>query len=562
MRPRTRALALILATLTACTGVVSPAQAAPAVKRTAECQGEWLPATPTGEEVMKGEVSFLGLPPVKVGKDINWRHSPYRNRSWDMVFHSLRWMARLVVDYENNGDERYLARAKEIARDWVRDNPRGGRGISPYAWDEHPIALRAPALVCLSMHVKDGWLRQSLAEHGRMLADPRLYEKGHNHGIDQDIGLLGVGCRLGRDDWAKLAIRRLTETVLLDVDSQGALREQAPRYALYVHSRLRVAMDDIKDCGRKVPAQITKRWKALETFIAHSTQPNDQMVPIGDGGADVRPTVVYDQPRQTVKVFTKAGYVYGRTKWNTPESAYYSIRFGPGRKYHGHDDHLSVTYYAQGRDVLVDVGFDSYENTAYRRWTISPEAHNVPIVAGATFRPQVPTKLVKASIKADRQSYRLTDRAYGVSRTRSVLVNHGEDVMAVLDSVPAGKRVTTVWHFDHRLSAGKAAGGRVVVSDASGWKATLVQLAMPSCRPVAGLRVVKGAKNPIQGWVSPAYLKKKAAPAVVSPAVAGPLLTIVVPGVADPEVRCAGGKVTVETAQGRVAFRVKGSSLS
>ena len=72
------------------------------------------------------------------------------------------------------------------------------------------------------------------------------------------------------------------------------------------------------------------------------------------------------------------GYVYGRTAWDKPESAFYSIRFGPGLKYHGHEDHLGVTYYAQGRDVLVDVGFHSYENSAYRNWTMSPEAHNSP----------------------------------------------------------------------------------------------------------------------------------------------------------------------------------------
>lgn len=548
--------------LATCAGVASPASAAaePKVKRTAECQGDWLPATPTGEEVMRGELSFLGLPKVKIGKDIDWRRSPYNNRSWDMVFHSLRWMGRLVADYENNGDERYLERAIEIARDWVRDNPRGGRTTSPYAWDEHPIALRAPALVCLSKHTKGSWLTKTLAEHARMLSDPRLYEKGHNHGIDQDIALLGIGCRYNRSEWTNLAIKRLTETVEIDVDSQGALREQAPRYADYVYRRLRVAMNNIEECGKKVPSRITKRWKALETFISHSTQPNGYMVPIGDGGADVRPSLFDRTPSTTVKVYN-AGYVYGRTAWGDPESAFYSIRFGPGMKYHGHEDHLSVTYYAQGRDVLVDAGFHSYENTAYRRWTLSPEAHNVPVVAGAAFRPRTPSKLAGRSIGKKRQTYRLTDRAYGTPRTRSVLVNHEKDVLAVLDSAGSA-RISSLWHFAADLSAKNAGGGRVTVKDGSGWKGSLVQLAMPSCTPVTGIKVVKGQTNPYQGWVSPGYLRKTAAPAVVSPAVAGPVLTVVVPGVADPRISCSGGKVTVETAEGKVAFRVKGSSLA
>lgn len=47
---------------------------------------------------------------------------------------------------------------------------------------------------------------------------------------------------------------------------------------------------------------------------------------------------------------------------------------------------MGVTYYAQGHDVLVEAGFHSYEKTSYRYWTMSPEAHNVPVVVGKPFR--------------------------------------------------------------------------------------------------------------------------------------------------------------------------------
>ncbi|GAB2450023.1 hypothetical protein GCM10027187_16950 [Streptosporangium sandarakinum] len=558
MRRRTRALILSAVLLLSYGTATGPARAA--VERTSECQGDWLPATPTAPDIMNGEVEFLDLPPVKVGKDVNWRTDPYRNRSWSMVFHSLRWMGRLVAEYETSGDRSYLTRATEIAKDWVADNPRrGGPKASPYAWQEHPVALRAPALVCLSKHVQESWLSKSLAEHAAVLSDPRLYEKGHNHGIDQDIALLGIGCRYKRSEWSGLALRRLIETVKLDVDSQGVLREQAPRYAVYVHERLRVAMDNIKACGLKVPAEIAKRWEGLETFIAHSTQPNGFMVPIGDGGADVRP-VGYDHPKTKVKVFGN-GYVYGRTEWDKPESAFYSIRFGPGLKYHGHEDHLGVTYYAQGRDVLVDVGFHSYEENTYRRWTMSPQAHNTPAVVGRPFRGRTATALSRSSIGGDRQSYRLTDRAYGVPRTRSVLVNHGRDVMAVLDTAPKGSKISTTWHLASELSTVSASGGRVVVKDKAGWKATLAQVSMPSCKPVSGLKVIRGQRNPYQGWVSTAYLNKQPAPAVVSPASADPVLTVVVPGADKPSFSCSGSKVTVGTSEGAVSFKVSGSDL-
>lgn len=579
MRARTRGIAL-LSVLLAAGAVVPAAHAAPTTapesKRTGDCQGDWLPATPTAADIMAGRLEFVDLPPVRIGRDVNWHTNPHRNRSWAMVFHSLRWMARLVAEYETTGDRRYLDRAVEVAKDWVKDNPRGGRRTNRYAWEEHPVALRAPALVCLSRHVKADWLTRSLREHAKVLANPALYEKGHNHGLDQDIGLLSIGCRLGERSWSRLAVKRMNSSARLAIDSDGALQEQAPRYGVYVHQRMTTAMEKITECGMKVPGEMRRRYDRLASYIVHATQPNGYMVPIGDGGPDVRPTgftpdeaekdatgkqsTKKAKREKPVKVFRRAGYVFGRTAWDDPEAAYYSIRFGPGLKYHGHEDHLGVTYYAQGRDVLVDVGFHSYEKTAYRYWTMSPEAHNVPVVAGKRFRPRTASRLDAYKIGDGRQTYKLSDTAYGVRRTRSVLVNHDRDVMAVLDTAAKGARIRNLWHFPADLKVISNRGGHVVVGEngAKGWRASLVQLAMPSCRPIGGQQVVIGRTNPYQGWVSPGYMRREKAPAVVSPA-ASALLTVIVPGTAEPEVSCSGGKVTVQTPEGTVTFRATAS---
>ncbi len=555
MRGRTRALGLF-AVLLLTGGLATPAQAAPDGLRTAECQGDWLPATPTSEDVMNGELSFVGLPAVKVGDNVDWKLDPYKNRSWQMVFQSLRWMGRLVADYETTGKTSYLTRAVEVAKDWVNDNPPDGRNTAKYAWAEHPIALRAPALVCLSKHVSADWLKHSLAVHARMLADPRNYEAGHNHGLDQDIGLLRIGCRYNKKAWKDLALSRMVRSMKIDIDSQGALREQAPRYAIYVYDRLKVAMETIEDCKLKIPADLAKRWEGLPEHISAATQPNGFMVPIGDGPADIQPSG-FAHADKTVQVY-KAGYVFGRTAWGDPQSAYYSIRFGPGLKFHGHEDHLGVTYYAQGRSILTEAGFHSYESTPYRRWTMTPEAHNVPVVVGRAFHGRTPSALSRRSIGKDRQSFTLTDRAYGVRRTRAVLVNHRDDVMAVLDSA-AGSKLRNLWHIDPSLKVVSNAAGRIVVADGS-WRATLVQLSMPSCRPIGGQQVVRGRTSPYQGWISPAYMTKVQAPAVISPT-ATSLLTIVVPGTDKPDVTCAGRTISVHTSTGSVTLKVSGNDL-
>ncbi|WP_239162349.1 heparinase II/III family protein [Acrocarpospora phusangensis] len=523
--------------------------------KTLECQGDWLPATPTSPDVMAGKLSFLDLPAVQVGEKVDWKLNPYKNRSWQMVFHSLRWMGRLVADYETTNNAAYLSRATAVAKDWVAKNPPGGG--ADYAWAEHPVALRAPALVCLSRHVPDKWLRDSLAQHARILANDKNYEWGHNHGLDQDIGLLGIACRYDNKAWRKQAIGRMVKTTTLDVDSQGALREQAPRYAIYFHDRLRVAMDKIKDCGLKVPAALAERWDKLPEHISAATQPDGFLVPIGDGPADVQPAA-FDRPNSLVQVY-RAGYVFGRTAWDDKESAYYSIRFGPGLKFHGHEDHLGVTYNAQGRSVLTEAGFHSYENTPYRRWTITPEAHNVPIVTGKRFRGGVASALTRSSIGKDRQSFTVTDTAYGARRTRAILVNHDKkDVMAVYDTVSSGK-VRNLWHLSPKLKVTSNAGGTVVVSD-DDWRASVVQLALPGCKPIKGQKIVRGQTSPYQGWISKAYMQKEPAPVVVSPS-AKALLTLVVPGTDQPAVSCSGRTVIVRTPNGPATFKISGKNL-
>ncbi|WP_336213976.1 heparinase II/III domain-containing protein [Nonomuraea sp. LPB2021202275-12-8] len=491
------------------------------------------------EEVMSGRVTFAGLPPVDLGADVDWSTNPHGNRSWALNLHTLRWVGRLVAEYERSGESAYLRRAAHLAEHWTRENLRGGRGVSPWAWAEHAIALRAPVLVCLSEHVRTRWLWDGLAEHGELLADPALYREGHNHGLDQDVALLVVGCRLGRARWRDLAVRRMTASAELAIDEQGVLHEQAPRYGLYVHRRLGVALRAIRESGAEPPQRLVARRAALEAYIAHATQPDGYLVPIGDSPANVRADG-FPHEGPVVRVFD-AGYVFGRTTWDDPGSAHYSIRFGPGRALHGHEDHLGVTYGAQGRRILVEAGFHSYERTAYVDWTRTPQAHNVPVVPGA-FRPGTPTRLLSSALGSSRQCFELSDDAYGVTRTRRVLVNHSPDLLAVHDSVPAGT-VRSLWHVDPGLTLVSQDDGAVVLGDGD-WRVTLLLF------PARGRALLPGT-------ISLGYQRTAETITVESPE-APDVLTVIVPGTADPEVSISGSLMTVRTPGGPVTIRRPG----
>ncbi|WP_433540987.1 heparinase II/III domain-containing protein [Streptosporangium sandarakinum] len=490
------------------------------------------------EEVTRGRVRLAGLPPADLGQEVDWRADPYGRRSWMLNLHTLRWAGGLVAAHERSGDPAPLDRAAALVEDWIRRNPRGRPDTSSWAWAEHAVALRAPVLVCLSEHVDTPPVRDSLREHGRLLADPALYRHGHNHGLDQDIALLVVGVRLGRDAWRDLAVRRMTASAELAIDEEGVLHEQAPRYGHYVHRRLGVALRAIERSGLAVPPRLAARRAALEAYITHATQPDGRLTPIGDSPADLRPPR-FEHAEPPVRVFT-AGYVFGRTAWGDPRAAFYSIRFGPGRRLHGHEDHLGVTYHARGRPVLVEGGFHSYERTGYVEWTRSPEAHNVPVVAGARFRPGTATRLTAREEGPSRQVFRLTDDAYGVVRTREVLVEHRRDLMAVFDSVPAGSAVRSLWHFDPSLEVLDRRDGVVVLGDGER-RVTLFQFTVPQAGPPRPA----GGQGVRPGLIATGHLRTAESVTVVSPE-ASRLLTLIVPGGTEPRATVHDGLVTVD----------------
>ncbi len=74
------------------------------------------------------------------------------NRSWVMVFQSLRWAGRLVGRLRDHRQGRLPGPRAAVIKDWVEKNPYHGRNTPKLAWAEHTVSLRTPVLVCLSKH--------------------------------------------------------------------------------------------------------------------------------------------------------------------------------------------------------------------------------------------------------------------------------------------------------------------------------------------------------------------------------------------------------------------------
>ena len=478
--------------------------------------------------------------------NINWLANPYRQVSWYMWLHSLRWIGA-AVEAGRNGDAEALEHAKAIAQDWVRDNP--------YSWQSNIGAWestmhRTNLLLCLrsvvtdrnggTLPARDRWLDSSLVQHAEYL---KHHFSGYgNHGTDESLAMLGLGATLGRRDYTTLAQQRLAAILTYAIDADGASNEQSTGYAVFNYALWgRVGAEVSKLLpGSSLDRQIADKRRRLLTFLAHSFTP--MATPFQLGNTEQARRAIYSgtvqewpasggtqgtPPRQRVGIFGAAGYAFGRDTWggNASEfaaSSAYSLRFGPAKSKHGHHDHTAITWYADGQPVLIDPGFGEYTKDAWETYAKSPQAHNQLIIGG--MKDSVTTKLARRVLSSGASGamadyYRLVDApGKGFSRVRDVIVLSDPEVVLVVDRAAAAKKKTTftqLWH----LPAGAAATAYRTAARATspdGTRATTIVSLPYAGRPAVpgALNVVRGSKRPVQGWFWSDIFTKRAAPVV------------------------------------------------
>ncbi|MQY08497.1 heparinase II/III domain-containing protein [Actinomadura macrotermitis] len=523
-------------------------------------------------QVAAGLFRAPGTAPVKVasGTDVDWGLDPYRNRTWQLWLHSLEWLGGLI----GAGDGPSLERAAAIVRDWLHDNASPGRlSADRREAVEEGTKFRLITMTCLRARYRARWLDEAIARHASWLADPRHYSGPWNHGTDESMILLAAGCAIGRPDLADIGHRRLVEAMLDPpggarpaIDAEGAGNEQSAHYAVYNRGRWRLALKTMRACGRPVPAEMDRRLGLLDEFIAFQLTPAGDLLQIGESYAGRASEISRrgrgpiehvasggrrgTPPKARARVY-QAGYVMGRSGWKRNAMAY-TARFGPGRFAHGQDDHMALTFFAAGRDLIVPGGHAGYSDPSWRKLLRSPDSHNTLVVRGAQLRPDAATALTAHRFAPGADTFSFTDTAYtGTTRTRSVLVASGPDAMVVLDGARSTEPRTAeqLWHLPAAFTAAPVADGAV----ARAGRVRVDFLGIPL--PGAGTLPAQVA----QGWIAPAERTVLKAP-VVHMSGAGTdvrMLTLIAPSRngARPRVRTTAGPGGTLRAETRIAGR-------
>jgi hypothetical protein len=208
---------------------------------------------------------------------------------------------------------------------------------------------------------------------------------------------------------------------------------------------------------------------------------------------------------------------------------------------------MGLTYYARGRNLIVDAGHYGYAGTPYRTWLISPEAASTLVMPGVAFDPPVPTSLFADKISVTGQFYEFRDTAFdGLPRTRSVYVSQKPDLVVVYDRAlgPSASSVfRQLWHLDPALTVTKA-GPPGAVATAPGTELALLRVPLPGQKiPAGSTTVARGQASPYQGWVS-RQLEQRAPADTVEMTGYGPsaaMLTVIVPAAPGTPVTAAAG---------------------
>lgn len=246
---------------------------------------------------------------------------------------------QLIAGWIAGGPEAnaYRQRAGQIARGWLRAITPGGR-------DPH-------TLVCIAQAFPgQAWVQNQIRPTVSYYA--AHWPGPWNHGLAQDIKLLRIGCGYPASafggaalSWRRTAVAQMSSMFGPNylgpaIDAQGAVNEQATGYANFVYDLWRGALPMLRACGYRLPPWITQRIAKLPAFLAYATQPDGNLVQIGDTYVE-RPAAAPKQ--ESLIAVYRGGYVFGRSSWSKTAS-FYSLRFGRGRQVHGHSDHMGLTY--------------------------------------------------------------------------------------------------------------------------------------------------------------------------------------------------------------------------
>jgi hypothetical protein len=464
---------------------------------------------PDGQPIV---VLMAPAPPFTVGSipAASWRTPPATDPTWLLNYQGLMWMKPLARRAAKDKQSKSLDALVQQVTAFHRQNPDPKN--NNYGWDEGTALRRLETENCLYTLTQSAALIPGMTADVGVLTGNRYYgppyRPVHNHGMMANLQMIRAGQILDRPAWVQTAINRIVAEAPLAFSKNGVSYEQSSMYQLGNATLWEQAAVELEATPGYAAAAAKIRKTVSDAYRVYNfmTEPDGKIVQIGD--SDEIPGRPADLGANRAIRDDQSGWVIGRWGWTDPDVPYYTVRYGPIRRAHGHDDRAGgVTWSIKGTRVLVGPGRYSYDtNDPYSRYQTRPDAQNVAIPAGGTVKGG--TSTVTTTFNPTSHIIQVRDTVYGPAHTRGVTVNSDLPRMVVSDKFTGVAKWRQQWHLDPdwTLVSGAVGGTTLVFQHPSGHILSITTTGVV----VSVLKGSTAAAGPY-GWHFPRFQTKEPA---------------------------------------------------
>ncbi len=493
-----------------------------------------------------------------LGPDIDWA-SNQRDEGeaatieWNASLNRHFFLPDLARAYEGTLETRYSDEIVATMLDWIEDCPvlLLSSGNSPYhhAWETLNTACRAgdtwieavwrtadspswtPEALCTVL--------KSLVEHARHL---RKWPSRGNWLTAESKALTIIGVLLPEfseaADWRGTGIQRLYSQMGEEIYPDGLENELALGYNLWVLRNYSDIFDLALLNGRReeIPADYQSLLERMYNYLLYATGPDGLVPGLNDSG-NASPVSYLKKafgyfphrtdflwgatggaegtaPAETSYAFPYSGHYVMRSDWG-PEARFLFLDAGTYGSGHQHEDKLSFTMAAHGRQWIVEGGSYMYDKSRWRRYVLSTRAHNTVRVDGfdqnrraardtwvlkPPFQPLPNTWITNEQFDYVSAVYEdgYGPERLGVTHRREVLFVKPDywilvDTLTPVDDAP--HTYETIFHINAEEAAAR---GARVSAQADGGRLDIIGVGKD-----LGAQVVKGVEEePVQGWAN------------------------------------------------------------
>jgi hypothetical protein len=486
--------------------------------------------------VVEGDFEFLNhtlrLDPP------DWR-ARYESELWTMNLHYFDYAVDLAWAYRITREALFLRRLEALADAWIRFAPpvpgdRGGEAWEPYSISKRVVNWSTALLLVGSAMVPAARRRilSSLHTQADLLSRRLEHHIQANHLQANYRGLLFAGLLLaghGPRTWRRTGERGTWAEAQEQVLADGCHYERSPLYHMLSLSDFLECAALVRAAGGTVPDDVTETLRRMARAAGVLSRPNGTLHLFNDSANGIAP------PLSVVSALAER--VSGEPVAHPDgalalvEGGYYAfVRHAagermvvdcgePGPKHqpgHAHCDVLSYELDLGGRPVVVDSGVRGYVGDPLRAYVRSTRAHNTVEIGGleqsevwSTFR---------LARRAHIRETRFDPAASRLEGAYSPYHDAGAVHRRVVERVDGGWQVTDrvegaqgalLRSFVHLHPDFEALADGLTVRGRAGSDGVVIETFGAD-----SLRVVRGDRNPDQGWYSPEFGAAFPAPVV------------------------------------------------